>query len=86
MSSYWLKIASRAEAKNRRIYKPRRFTETRCTYAAVEEKVGALRVTHTERERDCERAAAFFLPVPRHDEVFHKNDRKMALRSVFQPA
>jgi len=65
MSSYWLKIASRAEAKNRRIYKPRRFTETRCTYAAaVEEKVGALRVTHTERERDCERAAAFFPPSP----------------------
>lgn len=43
MSSYWLKIASRAEAKNRRIYKPRRFTETRCTYAAVAGKVGALR-------------------------------------------
>lgn len=50
MSSYWLKIASRAEAKNRRIYKPRRFAETRCTYAAVAGKVGALRETHRERE------------------------------------
>lgn len=74
MSSYWLKIASRAEAKNRLIYKPRRFTETRCTYAAVAGKVGALRETH--RERDCERAAALFLSVPRHGEVFHKNDKK----------
>lgn len=58
MSSYWLKIASSAEAKNRRIYKPRRFTETRCTYAAVAGKVGALREIY--RERDCERAAASF--------------------------
>ncbi|KAL1269858.1 hypothetical protein QQF64_032147 [Cirrhinus molitorella] len=50
MSSYWLKIASRAGAKNRRIYKPRRFAETRCTYAAVARKVETLRETERERE------------------------------------
>lgn len=56
MSSYWLKIASRAEAKNRRIYKPRRFTETRCTCAAVGGRLElSERHTYTHRERMRER-------------------------------
>lgn len=72
MSSYWLKIASRAGAKNRRIYKGRRLSEARCTYAAVAGKDETLR----ERERKIAKGRRTpFLSVPRHGAVFHKKGR-----------
>ncbi len=50
-----VKIASRAGAKNRRIYKGRRLSEAPCTYAAVAGKDETLRETERERERERER-------------------------------
>lgn len=87
MSSYWLKIASRAGAKNRRVYKPWRLSEASCTYAAVAGKVEALREIErgSGRERLRKGGGSFSLgPVSRRS--LSQDRQKMARCRVFQPA